>query len=607
MKLKTGVFTLIALVVVSTFSQNNVFAESSKVTVTVNGLEVGDRLELYRVASYSQKSKEYNWDSTVKNWMNNDEVGHIYQNISPAKLEEMTEKRQTEFCQAVLVGLKNEKDGVANLAGYSLLTDDTSANIDADSGYYIILPKGINRIYEIKWAKVDSTQGSVSVEYGDGDYQKPKAEVKSEILGRDDPEADSIVVKDEEIRISGKISIPAYPNMYATGKRIFNATFVIPMGLEYDKEDSDKKMKLSLSKDDVSEAVYNDVHIYENQNGDRLFFGTMNGYYFEMTGAALVSDGTLEEAIAKYNELHETEYRIQAEAPANNEDGTESLNEQADTETMDTEKGPEVTELEADDESLYLKSCGGNTVIILSVDTETTKKSFDFEYVVKKNENANDKGKYDNTVYTSYSVSPLDANLINIISQAAAVDSYGIRIVLRKGNARSYLMSADEKFKKLDKLTGATFYLYKYVEKVEGEENEETSIDKEDMSYRDVTIYDEENQQSIVYKYIKTLDVNDEGEASIAGLEPDEYLVVQKQCPEGYSLTNKSILIEKEDWSNDELMDGNGNFDLLWLDYETVYLPGTGKRGIGAYVALGIILSGIAIIIMIKKNKFYFL
>lgn len=597
MRLKMGIFTLIAFILLSALPPQVILAENAKFPVSIKGLEVGDKLELYRIASYSQKSKEYNWDSTVKNWMNNDETGQIYKTITPTKLEGMTDKRQIEFCQAVLVGLKNESDGVANLAGYSVLADGEAEDIEVDieSGYYVVLPKGINRIYEIKWIKIEpENEKPLVIEYGEADYQIPKVESKSDSEGT--------VLTDDEIKVSGKVVIPSYPNMYATGKRIFNLTYVIPNGLEYDKDDSEKKLKVSLPKEAVSEAIYSGAHIYEDQSGNRLFFGTSNGYYFEMTGAALVSSGTIEDALDKYNELHETEYMLKADEAI--EAGTEELEGTEALESTEPDTATNITELTVDDESLYLNQSGGNTIIILSIDTETKEKSFTYEYTVKKNEYANDKGRYDNTVYASYSVSPLDTNLVNIISEAAAIDSYGIKIVVRKGNARSYLMTAEEKYSKLEKLTGATFYIYKYEDEIEGEAETENSIDNDDMSLRDVTVYDEENQKTLVYKYIKSLDVNANGEAAVAGIEPGEYLIVQKKCPEGYSLTNKSILIEEADWSNDAIMEGDGTVDLLWLDYETVYLPGTGKRGIGAFVLIGVLISSVAIYFMGKKNNF---
>ena len=49
-------------------------------------------------------------------------------------------------------------------------------------------------------------------------------------------------------------------------------------------------------------------------------------------------------------------------------------------------------------------------------------------------------------------------------------------------------------------------------------------------------------------------------------------------------------------------MEGNYLLDVLWLDYATVYLPGTGKTGILFFVIVGTLIAGIAAFAIVKRT-----
>lgn len=208
-----------------------VFAAADCSLVFTN-VEIGDQVEIYRIASYAEG--KFEWESEVTNWIASSEEGKAYTGLGTQQLLQMTADRVQEFCESFLISCKDDAKGIAKLEGYSFTVTEekeeyTAANMTP--GYYIILPKGKNRIYQIKWAVLNPAE-TVRITYDEaaGDYQLPTIETSVVNKTVSDRE---FVWQDDEMEVNATVKAPAYPNMYATGKRILNATIIIPKGLSY--------------------------------------------------------------------------------------------------------------------------------------------------------------------------------------------------------------------------------------------------------------------------------------------------------------------------------------------------------------------------------------
>ena len=121
-------------------------------------------------------------------------------------------------------------------------------------------------------------------------------------------------------------------------------------------------------------------------------------------------------------------------------------------------------------------------------------------------------------------------------------------------------------------------------------------------------IYDKDLNVTYEYTEYADLNVNDEGQIAIGGIITGEYLIVQTDHVPGYALSELSFLIESNDWQDDTYMEGNCVFDLVWLDYKTVYLPATGSIGADTTRTYGILIGLFAVLFIAqayrKQKKF---
>lgn len=562
-------------------------AEST--TLSVSGVEEGDTVEIYRIASRIGQTGEYTWSSSVSNWLNNKSEANTYKELTPAKLGQMTPDRAREFCETLISSLKNESQGVVNLEGYSFVADGLAENYDTEvvPGYYIVLPKGRKRIYEIKWCKLEQgEQTTLTYSEENGDYQVPLVSAQIQKIGSTQDTEEPFLEEQDEILVKANLTVPKYPNMYATGKRIYNVTVVIPRGIQIQKE----SLTLSIEETGYSLATYENTTVYRNSQGERVFFETGNGYFYEINGGQLVVQGTLEEAIDKYNELHETTYQV-----------------------YDPEEQNRDVSLETDEEE---------TVLVVALDTELDISELSLEYKGTKDDKADNDCFFDNIVAVSYSLSPINANLVYTQTASVRAHSYGIKITVCEGTFDSVNMTPEKKLEKLPRLPGAEFYLYR-LQSTEAGNTTDTQNTETDASETTVTEgteslggtevysdsdpvapiqrYDEEAGQTYTYTFVKKLKVDGDGELYLAGLAPDEYLIIQQVYPEGYTRSDVSLLIESSDWQSEAIMEGNNLLEIVWLDYETVYLPGTGKTGIVWYAVIGTLLALVALALLISR------
>lgn len=604
---------------------------AAEATINITGLKLHDKVEIYRIAAYGETSGTYSWASAVSNWMENSTDGSAYRTITPDKLSAMTPDRAKEFCELLILGLKNESDGIANVSGYSFTVDEEkdTYSISASAGYYVVLPKGSDRIYEIKWLAV-APGGSYAMSYAAGtDYQVPAISGSAKNLTTDrgvnnDTDKNPIALQSDSIEINGVMDIPKYPNMYSTGKRILNVTAVLPRGVSYtsdtlsmhsgqaanDASGADTTAYTLMGKDSYSVQQFDDCYVYTDTSNKILFIGTgsvasAKGYFYEIDGDLLGSEIADTDAISKYNKNHGTDYVLKkTDTSTSKSDSTTSDTSTSGSSTSDTGSSTSGTtateETGQTDTANDVTYQGGHTAFIVSLNTDTDLSRVKIKYKVTKGDKTTDTGIFGNNIFLSYSISPLDSNLKGQIETAPGPASYGIRITVSKGDGYSVTTATADILKDMSKrLSKAGFFLYKKSgvtykgDKSNGITdtlNENTKSGDNNTSTDPQLLYKEKEDLTYEYTYVASLDADSNGVAEISGIEPAEYLIVQTVYPDNYTRSQVSLLISETDWTDDKVMEGHYLMDTLWLDYKTVYLPGTGKHGIVIYAIIGVIL-----------------
>lgn len=595
-------------------------------TLSVSGLEAGDEVGVYRIASYVDESESYVWEPAVKDWLLNKNSGRVYRSLTTDQMVNMTPERIKEFCEVLITSLKIESSGLVNVEGERLYLgqDEGAYRIDIEPGYYIVLPKGTDRIYELKWFVAGPGQNPF-VSYEEGDYQIPSISgslvnaTADRGLVKDLP----FCLRDDELKVTVDLQIPHYAKSYATGKRIYNTTIVIPQGLTYKKDSLGLEGLTGGS--DFSVGEYVNSTVYETTDHVKLFFGTESGFYYEMDGSVLASSGTAQDAMDAYNDIYETGYRLpeprklaisSLEEKGADMVATEGL--EAATEALGTteETSSEIAEEETIidyGDGLTLLEKKRNTVLVVAINTELDITSARLSYVVTKNTEGNESGIYNNQLILSYSISPLDSNALAQKIANIGVTAYGIHLVLCEGTGESISLTAEEKLQKSVRLTNACFYLYKLKHTYTGDmtsteastedtSKEENEADGPSNGEQVIYYYDEDKNVSYEYEFVEKLFPDNYGEVKIGGLEEAEYLLTQVLYPIGYTRSLESIVIYQTDWTNESLMQDRTQLQLIWLDYEPAYLVGTGKIGIVPYAISGGFIAGLALLILFDRN-----
>ncbi|MBR5566243.1 MAG: hypothetical protein IKW08_08820 [Roseburia sp.] len=550
-------------------------------SISISGLKVGDYVEIYRIASYKESEQTYVWEGTVADWIQNKEEGKSYLSLNPNQLDRMTASRALEFFQTLIIGLKNESKGIANLDGYTFFLGEEKEQYKVENikpGYYVILPKGTDRIYELKWQMIaPGEEAVIHYDMEAGDYQIPSIETVliNKTKDRGKVRDGTLLLLDDELEVTSHIAMPKFSEMYAIGKRILNISIVVPKGLTY-KEDS-----LTLSIEDASAysvGTYEKATVYRNRNGDVLFFGTPQGYFYELNGSLLLSSGEPEEAMEKYNTTYETDYLLAVQKTATED------HRQSDTEIASSQESEvieeqnlhappemEVEHLIAEDASKIVTAYDGQTIFVIALDTADVPEEVVVTYAAEKNTAASGTGEYNNLIALSYSVSPLDSNLIYSSISEGLATAYSITVVAAEGSGEYIDWTTEEKLDKAPRFSGVVFTVYR----VKGDEE---------------------------YEYVNTIMTNNQGVASLSGLEAAEYLVEQTVYPTGFTLSDASLLIKKDAWTDESVMEGDEDIMILWLEYKTRYLPVTGKTGTAPYIFNGMMICVMALGTLVRRK-----
>ena len=349
----------------------------------------------------------------------------------------------------------------------------------------------------------------------------------------------------------------------------------MPKGLTY-KEDS-----LTLSIEDASAysvGTYEKATVYRNRDGDVLFFGTPQGYFYELNGSLLLSSGDAEEAMEKYNTTYETDYLLEVQKTAtedHRQSDTESASSQESEviEEQNSHAPPEmeVEQLTAEDASKMVTAYDGQTIFVIALDTTDVPEEVVVTYAAEKNTAASGTGDYNNLIALSYSVSPLDSNLTYSSVSEGLATAYSITVVAAEGSGEYVDWTTEEKLDKAPRFSGVVFTVYR----VTGDEE---------------------------YEYVNKIMTNSQGVASLSGLEAAEYLVEQTVYPVGFTLSDASLLIKTDAWTDESVMEGDEDIMILWLEYKTRYLPVTGKTGTAPYIFNGMMICVMSLGTLIRRK-----
>ena len=643
---KTGKALLVVFTLILTMFRGTTSYAASTATMIFEGLEPGDVVEIYRICNLEDEEAGYTWASAVTTWMAGNRTGQYYADLTPNGLIKMKAAESMEFCMLLLDSLKNTSTGVANLPGQSFTYEIGGGNtVEIDPGIYVVLPKGESRVYSLKWFVLSPAEEK-TISYGEGDYSVPSLTTEVANITSDRGNINDTIPMaelDDQLTVTSLINMPTYHEMYSDGKRVLTVSFVIPSGMEYVPDTlalslvGENEEESTLPEDKYSVMTFNNVQLYKDADEKCTFFG-LQDYFYEVDGNHLVGpDGTAELALEAYNQAKGTEYVIEdkklstvggqggisleeenahaeeieaaQEAEAAAEAEGENTSEQ--TETVD-ENSAHSVETEAigdnsEDTSNTLYKNNGYSVVVVSLDTSVDISLLKAQATVKKNQYSTADGWYDIQTILSYSVSPLDRNLRATISQAARAASYGIRLTACMGFADSFKIPANELLRTAPRMLDDKFTLYKKSNTYSGDINEAASQVAPEKKEKVQLIFDKDLNVTYEYTEYALLRVNSEGQIAIGGITPGEYLIVQTDHVPGYALSELSFLIEQKDWTDPVYMEGNCVFDLVWLDFKTVYLPATGSTGAESRRTAGILIMLFALIFLAqvaRKNDY---
>ncbi len=544
----------------------SISASAETKTMYIRGFIPSDEVYVYRIA-YRSESGDYLWESQVVDWLETD--GTNYENLTPVGLANtMVAERSQEFCELLLMGLRNETTGTVNLPKIKL-TGQTYYEEDLEQGFYIILPKGDKRVYSLKWVALKNA--TLNVIYGAEDYSLPEFEYTIENKTTDrgiDEDGRLWMAADDETQISLTIGIPDYPAYYTNGKLISAISVQVPSGLILTDSSLVLKGVLGGVTDTLTLGSDYSIQNIQHTNAYYLtadapyFYGTDNSWFYEPDGGMLIN-GTVTDAVATVNDLNDVSY---------------------------TEENFEVHS------DIHL--------LVLSVDTDIEYDELQISLCVTKDDTANDDCMYEVNVGYMYSTSAIDPNERAGSYNLFEIASLGVKVTVLAGDGfNSYDIST--LMAEADRLPGAIIQLCRLIDVYDISSSDyrlNQALSNLELGTYYVT-YNNEGTEAYLYGQIGTLTTDDNGEASYGGLPRADYLLREIQFPEGYMLSRESFIIDYDDWENSAIMEGNYLCDTLWLDYEGAELPDTGGVGTYYFTIIGILLMLLVLILLIIKTK----
>lgn len=536
-------------------------------TLSIQQVQEKDVIEIYRMASYDGSG--FVWEASVSEWLAGD--GSRYASIEPQELSEMLSARAQEFCELLLLGLRDEQSGAVKLDTVKQ-TGKSSYTLQLEPGYYMLLPKGDTRIYQLDWFCIASGQ-NVAYSYGSDTYSLPKLQAEINNLTEDRGcDADGIpwTIANDVLRLVCSVQTPDYPGFYTDGKLVSTISIVIPKGFLAEETGygltgvaGGAEKALTEHGEYVCQKFEQATVCYEPE-GEPLFLESTGGWFYTMGGESL-AHGERADAVTAYNAANGTSY--------------------------------EEDMLSADE---------NQQILIFSVVTEESLQSLKLQLTLQKDSRTNETGSYRFPVTYIYSTSAVETDKRGMLMQAVAACSLGVRITVCDGDSFDSSEAVTAIPEEALRLSGASFHIYElngFYDLTEGSAalERDKALLPEEGSY---VMYGQDGTTAKLYSLMAAYTTDEQGEISVGGLEKKEYLLRETDYPYGYSLSRSALIIAEGDWEDSSIMEGNYLCDTLWLNYGSGILPQTGGSGIRAYwcVGLGFICLSVGGLLLINKR-----
>lgn len=369
---------------------------------------------------------------------------------------------------------------------------------------------------------------------------------------------------DDELKVEFSFDISTYENgIYFTA---------IPKGLQYAENTLvcqavlGEEQVVPEENTDYSLQYFRQIQLIMNSEGQPLFFrpDTAQEEEFYTLDGSLLLNGTLENAVTKYNEKSRTEYTLS-----------------------------EISESEYSN--------------VMFIDFENNDYSnIDISYKVTKDGTATSTGLmecFGGVVYRNQGES---VETMVSVQTGVSVYSYGLRLTLCDGESVDNIDDSENVLLNAGRLSDGVFSIYSYVSTFSVEDAEGLQAAIAGLGENEYyTIPTEDASGNKLYRRVTDCVTDTNGEVIIGGLKPQEYLVIESVYPIGYEISPVFLCIEENDWSDDTYMEGGYVFHGLWLNFPGLYLPNTGNNMRDIMQLLGIIIVAAsfgAVIVMNKKG-----
>lgn len=504
------------------------------INFTLTGVLDSDIVEYYRITS-SDETGNLSFQDGVVQWLEG--KSEEWGDLTPEALLSMSEDERNHFCNGLVKGVERDSYNRLSLP-VTIHTGNTYYNDELEDGLYIVLPKGMSRVYYARLVSIGEEPSLLS--YSKELYSE--AEIQTFVMNMEedrgvDTDGAALANKGDKLRVSSNVFSPTFTEMYQDNARNLSILITIPEALDYVTE------SLNVSGLSYELAEYENAILYMNEDSQVIYIQDSSSNFYGVDGTAL-SGVTPDEKLIK-----------------------EKL----------------------------------SRAMILSIsDVEASNATITYEVI--KNSKTSRTGIFEQRVRYNYSASPLDDSLYGYNETDAKAYSYGIYFTLCSGEEVADKNDGDTILKTAKRLGSAEFQVYVFVDKFDVDDVdglEQAKLELGNAGY--YSIPSEDGKWIRLFKIYDNVWVDDNGEASIGGVTKQEYLVMESTFPYGYEYTRTFLNIEEADWDDDSYMEGNYTFDSLWLNYPGLYLPNTGSRGTRVITIIGIIICVVSLALLAKR------
>ncbi len=521
-------------------------------TFLISGLDAEDKVGVYSIATLTE------WNQSVKEWL--DEPDGNYQGMLPEDLPMLIETTAKDFYGKLFMSMIDQQNGNIKLEK-TLLQGQESYTLSANEGYYLILPEGNTRIYQLKMGVLEAEK-ETEIIFTDSDFSLPSVEKNIHNKSTDEAGTDIWMTDGDRLEITMEIALPEYPVFYTSGKRVGNICEILDSGYAFqDAFQVQSRVPLTLGKEYTFQKKENVIVYYEAANGRPLFFMDSTSWFFTMDGG-VISAKDSDHALAEYNEENNLAL---------------TFND--------------------------LRSEEGLTLLLFSFNTsEEDFSNIKIAYGVNTTNHLTSDGKSASQTIFSYTVSPIEPDRRAQGREVVYGNSYGIKIILCDGDTANQDGSPSVP-EGVRYLQGGVFKIYYLRDTI-------LTASEDFLQYKNNTeaenyyiFYSDDGEEADIYQELESVTTDEKGICGLGGLGINKYLVLGSLFPEGYSLSRVALIIEEGDWTDEAVMEGDYICDTLWMDYKGVFLAQTGGNGVRGYHYIGVLLMGLSACGLFLINK----